>query len=101
MSGDSKFEGTQKEWDALVKKNNDNALEKQDTFLERLIAEEKELREKINELNRTLSTKNIAKLAGEYQFSLLNLQHGAMLTYRRVLIMRIEAATKNERSNVS
>lgn len=29
MSGDVKFEGTQEEWDALVKKNNADALAKQ------------------------------------------------------------------------
>ena len=52
MSGDVKFEGTQEEWDALVKKNNADALAKQDAFLERLINEKKELGEKIVGLNK-------------------------------------------------
>jgi len=83
MSGDVKFEGTQEEWDALVKKNNEDA------FLERLINEEKELGEKIVALNKALNSDGFAVKVGLFQFELLNLQHGAMLTYRRVLIMRI------------
>jgi hypothetical protein len=83
-----KFEGTQEEWDALVKKNN------ADAFLERLINEEKELGEKIVGLNKGLQSDGFAQKVGDYQFELLNLQHGAMITYRRVLIMRIKDLTK-------
>ncbi len=94
MSGDVKFEGTQEEWDALVKKNNADALAKQDDFLERLINEEKELGEKIVGLYKGLQSDGFAQKVGDYQFELLNLQHGAMITYRRVLIMRIKDLTK-------
>lgn len=94
MSGGVKFEGTQEEWDALVKKNNADALAKQDAFLERLINEEKELGEKIVGLNKGLQSDGFAQKVGDYQFELLNLQHGAMITYRRILIMRIKDLTK-------
>jgi hypothetical protein len=94
MSGDVKFEGTQEEWDALVKKNNADALAKQNAFLERLVNEEKELGEKIVGLNKALQSDSFAQKVGDYQFELLNLQHSAMLTYRRVLIMRLKDLTK-------
>jgi hypothetical protein len=93
MSGDVKFEGTQEEWDALVAKNNLENASKQEAFLERLINEEKELGEKIVGLNKGLHSDGFAEKVGDYQFELLNLQHGAMLTYRRVLIMRIKDLT--------
>jgi hypothetical protein len=54
-----------------------------------LINEEKELGEKIVGLNKGLSSDGFAVKVGLTQFELLNLQHGAMITYRRVLIMRI------------
>lgn len=73
----------------LVKKNNADALEKQDAFLERLINEEKELGEKIVGVNKELQSDGFAVKIGLTQFELLNLQHGAMITYKRVLIMRI------------
>lgn len=85
MSGDIKFEGTQEEWNALVKQN---------SFLERLIDEEKELGNKIVDLAKGLNSDGFAQKVGDYQFELLSLQHGAMLTYRRVLILRIKDLTK-------
>jgi len=94
MSGDLKFEGTQEQWAALEKKNNADGLAKQEAFLERLINEEKELGEKIAGLNKGLHSDGFAQKVGDYQFELLNLQHGAMITYRRVLIMRIKDLTK-------
>jgi hypothetical protein len=63
------------------------------TFLERLILEEEELGEKITALNKALHSDGFAQKVGDYQFELLNLQHGAILTYRRVLIMRIKDLT--------
>jgi len=66
-----------------------NALIKKTTFLERLINEEKELGEKIVGLNKGLQSDGFSVKVGLTQFELLNLQHGAMITYRRVLIMRI------------
>jgi len=83
MSGEVKFEGTQEEWDALVKKNNEDA------FLERLVKENEELGEKIVALNKALQSDGFAVKVGLFQFELLHLQHSAMLTYQRVLIMRI------------
>ncbi len=90
MSGDVKFEGTQEEWDALVKKNNADTLARQDAFLERLINEEKELGEKIVGLNKGLQSDGFSQKVGDYQFELLNLQHSTMIAYRQVLIMRIK-----------
>lgn len=84
MSGDVKFEGTQEEWEALVKKN---------AFLERLINEEKELGEKIVGLSKGLNSDGFAQKVGDYQFELLNLQHSSMITYRRILTMRIKDLT--------
>lgn len=60
-----------------------------DAFLERLINEEKELGEKIVALNKALFSDRFSEKVGDYQFDLLNFQHVAMITYRRVLIMRI------------
>lgn len=71
-------------------------LFKETTFLERLINEEKELSEKIVGLNNGLNSNGFAEKVGDYQFELLNLQHSAMVTYRRVLIMRIKDLTKTE-----
>jgi hypothetical protein len=65
-----------------------------DAFLKRLINEEKELGEKIAGLNKALYSDGFAQKVGDYQFELLNLQHGAMITYRRVLIMRINDLKK-------
>ncbi len=62
---------------------------KETTFLERLIIEEKELGEKIVALNKALNSPGFPIKVGYFQFELLNLQHGAMITYRRVLTMRI------------
>lgn len=64
-----------------------------DAFLERLINEEKELGEKILGLSKALNSDRFADKVGKYQFELLNVQHGAMITYRRVLIMRIADLT--------
>ena len=50
---------------------------------------EKELGEKILGLSKALNSDGFANKVGSYQFDLLNVQHGAMITYRRVLIMRI------------
>ena len=81
MSGEVIFEGTQEEWDALVKKNNEDA------FLERLVKENEELGEKIVALNKALQSDGFAVKVELFQ--LLHLQHSAMLIYQRVLIMRI------------
>lgn len=62
--------------------------ELKETF-EKLIKEEKELGEKIVSLNESLFSDRFNEKVGNYQFELLNLQHGAMITYRRILIMRI------------
>lgn len=88
MSGDVKFEGTQEEWEALAKKN------REDAFMERLVNEEKELGNKIVGLSTALNTDGFAEKVGDYQFQLLALQHSAMVTYRRILIMRIEDLSK-------
>jgi hypothetical protein len=62
---------------------------KEETFLERLINEEKELGEKIVLLNKGLQSDGFAGKVGNYQFELLFLQHTIMGAYRQVLIMRI------------
>jgi hypothetical protein len=93
MSGDVKFEGTQEEWDALVAKNKEQNNLKPDHFLERLVNEEMELGKKIVGLNKGLQSDGFAEKVGNYQFELLNLQHGAMITYRRILNMRIKDLT--------
>lgn len=64
------------------------------TFLERLINEEKELGEKIVGLNKALNSDGFAEKVGNYQFELLSLQHSTMITYRRVLSMRIKDLKK-------
>ena len=74
-------------------KNNQNT-KVETTFLERLINEEKELGEKITGLNKGLNSDGFAEKVGKYQFELLSLQHGSMITYRCVLIMRIKDLTK-------
>jgi len=93
MSGDVKFEGTKEEWDALVAKNKEQNNLKPDPFLERLVNEEMELGKKIVGLNKGLQSDGFAEKVGNYQFELLNLQHGAMITYRRILNMRIKDLT--------
>jgi hypothetical protein len=60
-----------------------------EAILERLINEEIELGRKIVALNKALFSDRFSEKVGDYQFCLLNLQHGAMINYRRVLIMRI------------
>ena len=72
--------------------------EEKEAFLYRLINEEKELAEKIVGLNKALFSDGFSEKVGDYQFELLNLQHGAMITYRRVLIMRI-TDLKNKSEN--
>jgi hypothetical protein len=67
-----------------------NTLIKETTFLERLIIEEKELGEKIVGLNKGLNSDGFYEKVGEYQFDLLNMQHSAMLSYRKLLNMRIK-----------
>jgi hypothetical protein len=60
-----------------------------DTFLERLVLEEKEIGEKIVALNNGLMSNGFSEKVGMTQFELLALQHSTMMSYRRVLIMRI------------
>ncbi len=70
---------------------------KETTFLDRLILEEKELGEKIAGLNKGLNSDGFTQKVGEYQYGLLCLQHSTMLSYRRILIMRInDLKTKNK-----
>lgn len=64
-----------------------------DAFLERLINEEKELGEKIVGLTKALHSDGFSQKVGDYQFSLLSLQHSTMISYRQVLIMRIADLT--------
>ena len=74
-----------------------NTLIKETTFLERLINEEKELGEKIVGLNAGLNHPGFVEKVGDYQFELLALQHSTMISYRRVLNMRIkDLNSKNE-----
>lgn len=61
-----------------------------ETFLERLIQEEKELGIKIEGLIKAIESDRFVEKVGEYQFELLSLQHTCMLSYRRVLNMRIK-----------
>jgi hypothetical protein len=84
------YEDGYKSFSPLEPFENGNTLIKETTFLERLINEEKELGEKISGLNKGLYSDGFAEKVGDYQFELLNLQHDAMITYRRVLIMRIK-----------
>lgn len=67
--------------------------QKEQTFLERLILEEKELGEKIIGLIKGLSSDGFSQKVGDYQFELLSLQHSCMIAYRRVLNMRIKDLT--------
>ena len=64
-----------------------------DAFLERLINEEKELGDKITGLTKALHSDGFSQKVGDYQFSLLSLQHSTMIAYRQVLIMRIADLT--------
>jgi len=95
MSGTVKFEGTQEEWDALVKKNNADALEKQDAFLERLINEEKELGEKIAKLEAFLKS-DAFKGIDNVQRGLLKIQLIAMATYSQILDERLWRLSSSE-----
>jgi hypothetical protein len=54
-----------------------------------VIVENEELGEKIVALNKAISSDGFVVKVGLFQFELLHLQHSAMLTYQRVLIMRI------------
>ncbi len=83
MSGDVKFEGTQEEWDALVKKNNENA------FFERLLVEAQELATKTNALNDFMRTQNFVDLDRQNK-DLLYKQSRLMNEYLQVLGQRIE-----------
>jgi len=60
-----------------------------ESFLDRLIREEKELGEKIVGLNKGIHSDGFAQKVGEYQFNLLCLQHSTMIAYRQILVMRI------------
>lgn len=64
------------------------------TFLERLEKEEQELGDKIVKLNSFLHKDNTANVVSSYQFELLSLQHSTMVSYRKVLIMRISDLKK-------
>jgi len=83
MSGDVKFEGTQEEWDALVKKNNENA------FFERLLVEAQELATKTNALNDFMRTQKFVDLDRQNK-DLLYKQSRLMNEYLQVLGQRIE-----------
>ena len=83
MSGDVKFEGTQEEWDALVKKNNENA------FFERLLVEAQELAIKTNALNDVMRTQKFVDLDRQNK-DLLYKQSRLMNEYLQVLGQRIE-----------
>ena len=67
---------------------------KQNPFLERLVNEEKELGEKIVGLNKGLMSDGFSEKVGMFQFELLNLQHSTMLSYRRILNIRINDLLK-------
>ena len=58
--------------------------------IEKLILEEEELGEKISNLTAFLNKDYINKTIGDLQYSYLGIQHSAMLTYRKVLILRIQ-----------
>lgn len=64
-------------------------INKETTFLDRLIQEEKELGEKLIGLVQFLNKNDVNKIIGEYQFSLLNIQQANMSAYRQILIARI------------
>ena len=83
MSGDVKFEGTQEEWDALVKKNNENA------FFERLLVEAQELATKTNALNDFMRTQKFVDLDRQNK-DLLYKQSRLMNEYLQILGQRIE-----------
>ena len=83
MSGDVKFEGTQGEWDALVKKNNSNA------FFERLLIEAQDLATKTNALNDFMRTQKFVDLDRQNK-DLLYKQSRLMNEYLQVLGQRIE-----------
>jgi len=88
---DSKFEGTQEEWNALREKSSTT------TFLERLIIELEELDKKIVGLSKGLASDGFAEKVGPYQFELLALQHSTMTSYRRILDMRIKDLNAKEK----
>jgi hypothetical protein len=83
MSGDVKFEGTQEEWNALVKKNNEN------DFFQRLLIEAQELAIKTNALNDFMKTQKFVDLARQNK-DLLYKQSRLMNEYLQVLGQRIE-----------
>lgn len=64
-----------------------------DEFLKRLLNEEAQLGEKIVGLAKALHSDGFSQKVGDYQFSLLSLQHSTMIAYRQVLIMRIKDLT--------
>lgn len=66
-----------------------------ETFLDRLIIEEEELGKKIVGLSKGLNSDGFAEKVGEYQFELLSIQHSSMISYRRILTMRIKDIQKN------
>jgi hypothetical protein len=72
----------------------ENVTKKEFTFLERLILEEEQLGEKITGLNKGLNSDGFAAKVGDYQFELLSLQHGVMISYKRILNMRIKDLKK-------
>jgi len=78
-----KFEGTQEEFDALVKKNNENA------FFDRLLVEAQELAVKTNALNDFMRTQNFVDLDRQNK-DLLYKQSRLMNEYLQVLGQRIE-----------
>ena len=71
-------------------------MNKETTFLERLILEEEELGQKIAGLSKALNSDGFCEKAGEYQFELLGVQHSAMVAYRRILLLRIKDLKSKE-----
>jgi len=68
--------------------------QKESTFLERLIIEEEELGNKIVALNKALHSDGFSAKVGDHQFSLLALQHSAMICYRQILRLSINDLKK-------
>ena len=62
---------------------------KERAFIERLIAEENELNQKIISISSDLNTDNFDQKKGSIQYELLKLQRATMINYQKILFLRI------------
>lgn len=70
-------------------------------ILGRLGIEEREVTRKINKLGEAIAIEESDRKLGDYEYSLMLLQHSTLITYRYVLNLRINDLQKKKEKNDS